>query len=132
MGLTRRDALGQGDEIWHVSPGQEVRRGWVVNEKRPHWRRPKVELIHGRQTEDLLDCPSHVDLRVVSGVGDSSLLHVWADDIGRGAVTVDMVDTILAVIFLDEDRRGGPYRAVGDDVDKTAQRQIVISQHSAG
>ena len=33
------------------------------------------------------------------------LLDVGADDIARAAVTVDVVDAVLRVVFLDEDRR---------------------------
>ena len=58
------------------------------------------------------------------------LLHdVGADDIARAAVTVDVVNAVLRVVFLDEDRRRGPDRAVADGVDIAAKRQVVIGLH---
>ena len=44
-------------------------------------------------------------------------------------MTVDVVDAVLRVVFLDEDRRRGPHGAVADDVDKAAQGQVVIGLH---
>ena len=98
----------------------------------------QVELVHGRQTENLLDRPGHVDLRVegavfdypsAGAIGVHLLLDVGADDIARAAVTVDVVDAVLRVVFLDEDRRRRPDRAVADGVDKAAKGQVVIGLH---
>ena len=85
----------------------------ALDESRRHRRRHEVELVHGRQTEDLLDRPSHVDLRVVGVVGGSVLHGVWADDIAWAAMTVDVVDAVLRVVFLDEDRRRWTTRCCG-------------------
>ena len=41
-------------------------------------------------------------------------------------MTVDVVDAVLRVVFLDEDRRRGPYVAVADVVDNAPNGQIVI------
>ncbi len=124
------NALVQRDLVRNVRPGLEVLQGRVVGEIRPHRRRREVELVHGRQTEDLLDRPSHVDLRVISVVGRSVLHGVRADDIAWAAVTVDVVDAVLRVVFLDEDRRGGPDVAVADVVDNAPNGQIVIGLFS--
>ena len=80
----------------------------------------------GRQTEDLLDRPRHVDLRVVGAVGGSVLHGVRADDIAWAAMTVNVVDAVLRVVFLDEDRRCGPHVAVADVVDNATNGQVVI------
>ena len=95
-------------------------------------------MVHGLQTENLLDRAGHVDLRVEGAVfGDPSagaigvhlLFDVGADDIARAAVTVDVVDAGLRIVFLDEDRRGGPDGAVADGVDKAANGQVVVGLH---
>ena len=81
----------QGDLVLHMCPRLEVVRGRRAFDKgRPHWRSHEVELVHRRQTEDLLDRPRHIDLRVVSVIGVSALHGIWADDIARAAMTVDM------------------------------------------
>jgi hypothetical protein len=41
-------------------------------------------------------------------------------------VTVDVVDAVLRVVFLDEDRRRRPNGAVADDVDNAPNGQVVI------
>ena len=124
---SRRNALVQRDLVRHVRPRLEVLRGRrALDESRPHRRRHEVELVHGRQTEDLLDRPRHVDLRVVGVVGGSVLHGVWADDIAWAAMTVDVVDAVLRVVFLDEDRRRGPHVAVADVVDNAPNSQVVI------
>src|SRR4029077_19886814 len=84
------------------------------------------ELVHGRQTEDLLDRPSHVDLRVVGVVSGAVLHRVWADDVAWAAMTVDVVDAVLRVVFFEEDGRRGPHIAVADVVDNAANGQVVI------
>ena len=71
-----------------------------------HRRGPEVVLVHGRDTENLLDRAGHVDLRVEGVIGRAVLYGVGADDIARAAVTVDVVNAVLRVVFLDEDRRG--------------------------
>ena len=94
--------------------------GRIVDEERPHRRGHQIELVHGRQTKNLLDHPCHVDLRVVGGVGESSLLDVRADDVARAAVAVDVVYAVLRVVFLNEDGRRRPNRAVANGIDKAA------------
>src|SRR4029077_10191282 len=84
------------------------------------------ELVHGRQTEDLLDRPGHVDLRVVGVVSGAVLHRVWADDVAWAAMTVDVVDAVLRVVFFEEDGRRGPHIAVADVVDNAANGQVVI------
>src|SRR5580700_8460188 len=126
VGFLLSNALVQRDLVLYVGPRLEVARGRVVGESRPHRRRHEVELVHGCQTEDLLDRSSHVDLRVVIVLGRSILHGVWADDITWAAMTVNVVDAVLRVVFLDEDRRRGPDWAVADVVDNAPNRQIVI------
>jgi hypothetical protein len=74
----------------------------------------------------LLDRPRHVDLRVVGVVGGTVLHEVWADDIAGAAMTVDVIGAVLRVVFLDENRRGGPNGAVADVVDNAPNGQVVI------
>ena len=45
-------------------------------------------------------------------------------------MTVDVVNAVLRVVFLDEDRRRGPDGTVADGVDKAAKGQVVIGLHS--
>src|SRR5579862_1420838 len=112
-----------------MRPGLEVVRGWVVDEDRLHWRGHEVVLVHRRQTEDLLDGAGHVDLAVVGGVNNSVLPDVWANDVSRAAVTVNVVDAILRVVFLDEDYRRIPDFAMADDIDEAPNGEVVISLH---
>ena len=48
------------------------------------------------------------------------------DDIARAAMTVDVVDAVLRVVFLDEDRRRRPHGAVADVVDHAPNGQVVV------
>ncbi len=41
-------------------------------------------------------------------------------------MTVNVVDAVLRVVFLDEDRRGRPHVAVADVVDNAPNRQVII------
>ena len=115
-------ALIQREDILHVVPRQEVRRGRIVEEDLVHRRSHQVVLVHGLETEDLLDGAGKVDLRVEDAVfgypstraiGVDLLLDVGAENIARAAVTVDVVNAVLRVVFLDEDRRGVPDRSCG-------------------
>ena len=91
----------------------------------------------GVQTENLLDRAGHVDLRVEGASSvtpapvprGSPAADVGADDIARAAVTVDVVNAVLRVVFLDEDRRRWTTWAVADGVDKAANGQVVIGLH---
>ena len=86
--------------------GLEVRLGRLaLDEGRGHRRGHEVELVHGRQTEDLFDRAGHVDLRVVGVVGGSVLHRIRAHDVTRTAMAVDVVDAVLRIVFLNEDRR---------------------------
>jgi len=102
VGFILSNALVQRDLVGHVRPGLEVASGRFVGESRPHRRRSEVELIHGRQTQDLFNRPSHVDLRVVVVLGGPVLHGVWADNITWAAMTIDVVDAVLRIVFLDE------------------------------
>src|SRR5208337_3511842 len=51
---------------------------------------------------------------------------VGANHITRAAVSVDVVDAVLRVVFLDEDRRRIPDTTVADDVDYATDGQIVV------
>ena len=65
----RCNAMVQRDLVRHVRPRLGVaRRRRTLDESRLHRRRHEVELVRGRQTEDLLNRPSHVDLCVVGMV----------------------------------------------------------------
>src|SRR5208283_1964118 len=137
-GRIPRNAVSQWDAVRHVRPRHEVHRRRIVDEERLHRRGHQVELVHGRQTENLLDRTGHVDLRVEGAIfgyaspgaiGVHLLLDVGADDIAWAAVTVDVVDAVLRVVFFDEDRRRGPNATVADGVDKAAKRQVVIGLH---
>src|SRR5271165_7525450 len=139
-GLSRSlgNAHSQRGQVRHVRPRQEITRRRVVDEERLHRRGYEIELVHGLQAEDLLDRAGHIYLRVEGAVLRYTspgaimvhLLHdVWADDIARATVTVDVVDAVLRVVFLDEDRRSGPNGAVADDIDKTAKGQVIIGLH---
>src|SRR5271169_67122 len=122
-------ARRERDRVRDVRPRLEVPRGRRVSEDRPHWRGYEVALVHGRNPENLLDRSGHVDLRVERVVGRAVLDGVGADDIARAAVTVNVIDAVLCIVFLDEDHRRRPYRAVADDVDIAAKSQVVVSLH---
>ncbi|PWT82514.1 MAG: hypothetical protein C5B58_08085 [Acidobacteria bacterium] len=110
-----------------MRPRREVARGrCAFDESRRHRRSHEVELVHRLQAQDLLDRPSHIDLGVVGVVGRSVLYGKRADDEAWAAMTVDVVDAVLCVIFLHEDRRRGPHVAVGDVVDDPADGQVVV------
>src|ERR1700761_3625141 len=59
-------------------------------------------------------------------VGRSVLHGVWTDDATWAAMTINVIDAVLRVVFLDEDRRRGPYLAVADVVDDAPYGQVVI------
>ncbi len=115
-----------------MRPRLEVILGRRVGEDRSHRRSGEIELVHGRQTENLLDRARHVDLREVGADGRTVLKDVGADDVARAAVAVDVVNAVLCVIFFDEDRRRRPHRAVADGVNVAAERQVVIGLHRHG
>ena len=102
------ETLVQWDGIGNVGERRVVEG---VGEKGSHGRGNQVVLVHGGQAEDLLDRTGHVDLRVVGvdnhGRGGSALDGIGADDVAGAAVAVDVVNAVLRVVFLDEDRRGG-------------------------
>ena len=57
---------------------------------------------------------------------------IFADDQRDAAMGVDVVGTVLRVVFEDEDRGVVPVRAVGDGVDDAANGQIVVGNGSCG
>ena len=57
---------------------------------------------------------------------DGALLHVGADDVGRGAVRVDVVGAVLAVVLGDDDQRVGGVAALRHGLDQAADREIVV------
>src|SRR4029453_4117487 len=126
-GCARGYALVQRDLVRHMPPRPEVFPGRrALDERRPHWCRHEIELIHGRQTENLFDRSRHVDLGVIGVVGGTVLHSVWADHIPRAAMTVDVVDAVLRVVFLEEDRRRRPRFTMADVVDNAPDGQIII------
>ena len=54
-------------------------------------------------TEDVLDGAEHVRL-AVAGAYDRVLLHIGANEVGRRAMRIDVVGSILRVIFDDDDQ----------------------------
>src|SRR5262249_25302331 len=119
------NALVQRDLVRYVRPRQEVLLWRGLAEERTHPGGHEGELVHGFYAKNLLDGAGHVDLRVegaVDGytspgaVGVHLLLDVWADEVAGTAMTVDVVDAVLCVVFLDQDQGRGPNGAVGNDI----------------
>jgi hypothetical protein len=57
---------------------------------------------------------------------DGAAPDIGADDIGRGPMGVDMVGTVLGVVFEDEDGGLAPDGTVGDMVYQPAQGQVIV------
>ena len=122
------DALGQRDLVRHRVEGRVV---GLVGEGVVHGRGRGDLLVQRLGAEDLLDRPDHRDLRVV-GVDHLAVLGPGADDLDRGAVAVDVVGAVLAVVLDDEDGGVLPVLAVRDRVDDLAQGEIVVGHPGLG
>src|SRR5262249_41243680 len=77
------------------------------------------------RTQHVFNGTEHVDL-AVAGTYNRTLLNIRTDHIGCGAVRIDVVRTILAVIFRDEDQSIGCIRAVRDSLDQAAGSEVVV------
>ena len=77
------------------------------------------------RAEDVLDRAQRVDL-AVARADDRALLHVRSDDVGRAAMRIDVVRTVLHVVFGDDDQRVGGVAAVRDRLDQPAQREVAV------
>src|SRR5271166_1687974 len=53
--------------------------------------------------------------------------RILADDEGDGAMSVDVVGTVLSIVFENEDRGVIPVRAVRHGVDHAAESQVIVS-----
>src|SRR5579862_121177 len=63
---------------------------------------------------------------------DGSFGRIFADHKSDGTVSVDMVGTVLGIIFENEDSRIVPIGAVRNGVDHSPQSQIVIGHRCGG
>jgi hypothetical protein len=71
--------------------------------------------------KDLFDRTIDAGRRVSGVITDALALNrIWADNLHRLTVTIDVIHSILGVIFFNEDRRSSPVRAVGDGLYDTA------------
>ena len=76
----------------------------------------RIIIVHGRQAEQGLDGADHVH-GGVEGVVDKRLVvflarGVLADDEGDATVRIDMIVSILSVVFEDKNRRVIPVGTV--------------------
>ena len=103
--------------------------------ERSHHGGAGVVCVHGRRAEEGFEGTHHVD-GGVEGVVDEGLgLRKWgifADDERDAAMGIDVVGTILRVVFEDEDSGVVPIRATGDGVDDAADGEVVIGDRSGG
>src|SRR4051812_44463730 len=90
----------------------------------PHWRRRKIQLSHGRQSEHKLNRLHHPSLVVTSRIDDLPA-GIWADRQGHGAVTIDVIKTILRVVFDYEDAGRRPELALRDSFDDSTECEVV-------
>ena len=89
-----------------------------------------VRLVHGGQAEYAFDGVEHGGLVVEVGDGFSAF-GVGADDEAQGAVSVDVVEAVLGVVFDDEDRGFGPEGTLADAFDDAAECKVVVSNFGA-
>ena len=85
----------------------------------------RIELSHGRQTQQQLHAAQH-GTRGVQGAVDHTAPAVRAQNQTNGATGIDVVGTILCVVFDDEDRRLFPVGAVADAIDQLTDRPVVV------
>jgi len=78
-----------------------------------------------RRTENVLDRAQRVDL-AVAGINDGALLNVRPDDIRGGSMRIDVVRSVLTVIFRDDNHGIGRIRTVRDSLNQPADREIII------
>ncbi len=63
---------------------------------------------------------------------DELAASVRADDLGDGAVAIDVVEAHLRVVFDDEDAGVWPEFAVADRVDDAAEGEVVVGHGGFG
>ncbi len=76
-------------------------------------------------TQNVLDRAEHIGL-AVTRADDSVLLHIRADNVGGGAMRVDMVRPVLGVVFNDDDQSVAGIGAVGNGLNQQAHGIVVI------
>jgi hypothetical protein len=82
-----------------------------------------------KNPEDILDGAQHMDLSI--GGADHRLLpHIGADDIGRGAMGIDVIRAILAIVFDDEDQGVIRIGAVCHRLDHFADGRVIVGLQS--
>src|SRR5262249_42787979 len=95
-----------------------------------------VIIVHRRQAEESLDCAHHV-YGGVEGVVDKGLVvflarGVLADDEGDAAVGIDMIVSILRIVFEDHDGGIVPVWTVGDGLHNASESKIIVRDGRAG
>ena len=60
------------------------------------------------------------------------MLDAGADQIGKAAVGIDMVGTILGIILDDDDQRVLARGRVGDDLGDAADRIVIVGDLAVG
>ena len=75
--------------------------------------------------ENLFNSMDDTEL-VVIGAVDCVPFHVRPDDIASGAMAVDVIDSVLGIIFGDEDNAIVPIGAIADGLNDPADREVVI------
>jgi 7,8-dihydropterin-6-yl-methyl-4-(beta-D-ribofuranosyl)aminobenzene 5'-phosphate synthase len=116
------DGLGQRHLVRH---GGERRVVGMAGEGVVHRRGGSDLFVQRLGAEDLLDRPDRRDLGVV-GADYLAVLGPGADDLDRGAVAVDVVGAVLAVVLEDEDGGVLPVLAVRDRVDDLTRGEVVV------
>ena len=83
------------------------------------------------EAENLFNSMDDTEL-VVIGAVDCVPFHVRPDDIASGAMAVDVIDSVLGIIFGDEDNATVPIGAIADRLDYPADREVVIRDLGCG
>ncbi len=117
-----------------VIGGEGWLRGWTA-EQRSHNGGAGIVGVHGRNAEKGFESADHVD-GGVEGVFDEGMRlrerGIFADDQRDAAMGVDVVGTVLRVVFENENGGIVPVRAVGDGVDDAANGKVVVGNGGCG
>ena len=104
-------------------------------EERRHDGGAGIVCVHGRSAEERFDRADNVDRGVESVVDERRGLRqrrILADDENDAAMGIDVVGSVLGVVFEDENGGIVPIGAVGDGVDDSADGEIVVGNGSGG
>src|SRR5205085_3310001 len=87
-----------------------------------------IEFVHWWHAKQFLDGPDHAGLVVVNRI-DPVPFHKRADDQTHRAVPINVIDSILRVVFGNEDRGSRPIAGVRYRLDDFAESKIIVGEH---